>query len=88
MPVESKTRDGVVQIVDGCAPLRHVGDDLARGLAAFVALDVIDLLLTVGRTSEIELLCDACPTVCPPVQRGRSRCFALGAERRTLPVIH
>jgi tetratricopeptide (TPR) repeat protein len=35
-------------------------------IAALVALDIVDLLLTVGRTSEIELLCETCPERLPP----------------------
>ena len=35
-------------------------------IAAFVALDIIDLLRSVGRISEIELLCEACPDHLPP----------------------
>lgn len=35
-------------------------------IAALVALDIVDLLLRVGRTSEIELLCDMCPESLPP----------------------
>jgi len=42
-------------------------------LAALVALDIIDLLLTVGRTSEIELLCD---TSVSPLPRSASDAFA------------
>lgn len=35
-------------------------------IAALVALDIIDLLLTVGRSSEIALLCETCPESLPP----------------------
>ena len=35
-------------------------------IAALVALDIVDLLLKVGRTSEIQLLCEACPSRLPP----------------------
>jgi len=47
-------------------------------IAAFVALDIVDLLLAVGRTSEIELLCDACPDRLPA---SAARAFAALRER-------
>lgn len=47
-------------------------------LAAFVALDIVDLLLTAGRISEIELLCEACPDRLPA---RAARAFAVLRER-------
>jgi len=47
-------------------------------LGALVALDVIDLLLAVGRMSEIELLCNACPERLPP---NAAEAFAALRER-------
>jgi tetratricopeptide (TPR) repeat protein len=47
-------------------------------LAALVALDIVELLLTVGRTSEIELLCDARPDRLPP---NAAEAFAALRER-------
>jgi hypothetical protein len=47
-------------------------------IAALIALDIVDLLLTVGRTSEIELLCDACPDRLP---QSAAEAFALLRER-------
>ena len=47
-------------------------------LAALVALDVVDLLLIVGRTSEIGLLCEACPDRLPP---NAAEAFAALRER-------
>jgi tetratricopeptide (TPR) repeat protein len=47
-------------------------------IAALIALDIIDLLRTVGRTSEIELLCEACPGRLP---RRAADAFAALHER-------
>ncbi|HEV2720423.1 MAG TPA: hypothetical protein VG323_10435 [Thermoanaerobaculia bacterium] len=47
-------------------------------IGALVALDIVDLLLTAGRISEIELLCEACPDRLPP---SATEAFAALRER-------